>query len=161
MSVEQKPLHDASRSGDTESIMRLLARGATDDERDDFGWTALHCSCYRGQRGACELLVDGDFQSSAKDHEGYTPVHLACLGEHLETLRSLLERSADAVDTGIRGSTPLFQACSRGNGRIARLLLDCLADAHSTPLHHYSPTALSLLLLSVHLHHSESAMHRL
>ena len=39
------PLHDAARKGDIEKMSKILSQRQADiNEKDEYGWTPLHCA---------------------------------------------------------------------------------------------------------------------
>jgi ankyrin repeat protein len=64
------------KSNSTTTILNeLLSRGAPLDERDQNGWTPLHCAASNGTLSACLLLLDAGADHDARSASGSRPLH--------------------------------------------------------------------------------------
>ncbi|BGP00110.1 Ankyrin repeat-containing domain protein [Rhodotorula toruloides] len=93
--VDEAPpsrLHELAISGDANALEAFLRDKAARDsvnERDSYGYTALHLAVDRGNSGAVRALLDAGADRSIQDEDGNTALDLARLAEH-EDLVTLL-----------------------------------------------------------------------
>ena len=129
------PIHDAARSGDVETLQRLLAEGVTpnavdiDDDDDDIEGplrqTPLHVLCGNGNddnmsgRVACfKLLRDAGVNLDATDSvaPGHTALHYAVSHKRVEMVSLLVEAGANVNAADSTGWMALhFAACTAAN----------------------------------------------
>jgi ankyrin repeat protein len=60
-----------------EKCESLIEKGADVNERDRFGWTALHYAANSGRPEICELLIKNGAKAGAKTDNGQTSLMLA------------------------------------------------------------------------------------
>ena len=78
------------------------------DERDpDFGRTALHYACRRGNHDVVRLLLDHGCDLSLKEPDGRSPLHFAAAYGSREMVLELLGRGAEVEDRDNYGCTAL------------------------------------------------------
>lgn len=91
------PLHLASRKGNYDIVMKLLARcdpkGLDSDQR-----TALHHASESGAAGVAALLVDNNVPLNAIDSKGETSIFVAASNNHHKMVRTLSLLGADLND---------------------------------------------------------------
>ena len=51
-------LSKAARRGDIKRVETLLSEGANVNEKDQYGWTALHCSANNGHADVSNVLLE-------------------------------------------------------------------------------------------------------
>lgn len=68
---------EAVKAGDAAAAERALAAGASADERDERGWTALCWAAGRGDAALVRLLVDGGADVTLTGTDGRTPLMIA------------------------------------------------------------------------------------
>lgn len=89
--------------------------------RDVDGDTPLHVMAMRGDRYACQILIDAGADLDAVGDMGLTPLHMAIAYDHIEILDLLLRAGARTDIISEFGETPFQKAISKG-GEIARLV---------------------------------------
>ncbi|BGP32720.1 hypothetical protein JCM10296v2_004503 [Rhodotorula toruloides] len=85
-------VHELAITGDAKALEAFLQDKAARDgvnERDSYGYTALHLAVDRGNSGAVKALLDAGADRSIPDEDGNTALDLARLAEH-EDLVALL-----------------------------------------------------------------------
>ncbi|XP_054722514.1 26S proteasome non-ATPase regulatory subunit 10-like [Uloborus diversus] len=103
--------------------------------------TALHWAAVNGDTERVRALLDGGWNTRARDANGRTPLHMALVWEKEAAAELLAEADCvtDVVDDD--GSTPLHRAAQRGFVNVVSMLLAGGADASAkdgderTPLH--------------------------
>lgn len=86
------PLHQAALLGDTDVLEALLAAGASVDDEDREGATALH---YAAQSMVVVILVMAGADVDHEDHAGRTPGCRARERSNMGVMKVLLDRHAD------------------------------------------------------------------
>lgn len=111
------PLHRAAWEGRTESVKKLLERGAPVDARvrsnepvnADWGSTPLELAASQGHDDCVKLLLDAGADVNARDDRGVSALHRAC--DYPATIELLLSRGTDPRARDAHGHTPLQWAC--------------------------------------------------
>lgn len=136
------PLVHAAAVGDIGSVRAGLTEGASPNEHDDSGWTALHAAATRGHPAVVAVLLGAGADVDARS-EGMTPLlNAAGPTPSGDVIRLLLEAGADPNAADERfGWTPLSRAADYGNEDAAALLIEFGADVH-----HNDPEGFSLLM---------------
>ncbi len=116
-------------AGDLELVKWLHAQGATLDEPDNGGRTALSFAAANGQLEIVRYLADNGADVNRRDVQQRTPLFHAALGDHRDSVAFLLDRGGDVNARDQFGDTPLIVACAKGYGGTAALLLRRGADA--------------------------------
>jgi ankyrin repeat protein len=123
----------AAAYGEVEDVRRLLDGGASPDEPDGSGRTALYGAAVRGDAEVVRMLLaagaDPDRESEG-DGEGLPLCAAACWG-HTETAIALLDAGADPdrrEDGARTAMTALYWAASNGLLTVVNALLDRGAD---------------------------------
>jgi ankyrin repeat protein len=123
-------LQVAASFGLTEIIQLLLGKGANVNEKDEYGWTALHRATENGHLAAVQLLLEKSADVKANANYGGTALHRAAKNGHEAVARLLLEKGADLEAEDNYGGTALHRAAKNGNEAVVRLLLDNDADVN-------------------------------
>ncbi|KAJ7220173.1 hypothetical protein GGX14DRAFT_585918 [Mycena pura] len=146
--VQLPPLHQAALAGDDDAVRHALRSGATVDDLDPAGRSAVMCaiagenwkqldasdaSCTPPVHLRVLRTVVGDAQVSLhtlnapqRAYRGVTPLGMAAWLDSRDAVRVLLEESAGcvAVDaTDAHGATPLMYAARDGRLDVVQLLL--------------------------------------
>eukprot|EP00397_Hematodinium_sp_SG-2012_P043661 GEMP01048586.1.p1 GENE.GEMP01048586.1~~GEMP01048586.1.p1 ORF type:complete len:383 (+),score=100.94 GEMP01048586.1:27-1175(+) len=96
-------LHRAVLSENAESVSALVAATHV-DERNSFGWTALHSAAKLCCAEIIEILAVKKADVNITDSEGRTPLHIAALGrDGGSAIEPLLKHGADARVVTTRG----------------------------------------------------------
>ena len=113
----------ASEDGDAAAVARLLASGASADERvEPGGETPLMRAAARGHEDVVRALLDAGADACARRADGFTPLILAVFFGHEGVVRLLVERGADVSARTSLGTTAARWAESRGFAAMADLL---------------------------------------
>ena len=125
---QQKELIAAARTGDCDTLRRLIAEGYDIDCELKYGSSALTIAASRGQVEALKILVEGGAKVNRRNQFGSSPLQEACDRGHLEAIRVLAELGADVNMPHNNGRTVLFLSAMRRDIRIIKLLLVLGAD---------------------------------
>src|SRR5262245_43306869 len=107
-------LLEAARNGDLEASRAALKRGASLEDRDPKGWTALMFASMRGYDELAVLLIDAGADVNARAHDGSTPLIAAAVMGELGIARALLEGGADPLLENSAGATAQVKAKQYG-----------------------------------------------
>jgi ankyrin repeat protein len=129
-------LHWAVRSGDRQTVERLLAAGADANAPNRYGVRPLAVALEAGDAQLTRRLLEAGADATATDPAGETPLMLAARVGDAELARALLEHGAEveARDEHF-GQTALMIAAREGHLETARVLLAAGAavDAQTRP----------------------------
>ncbi|OCK83144.1 ankyrin [Lepidopterella palustris CBS 459.81] len=124
------PLQAAAGEGHVEIVETLLDNGASINDINREGRTALHSAAVSGQSATVQLLLDRACEPGLRDFDGRTALHLAAQQGYANVVRHLLDISnvdSNASDRGKR--TPLSFACEYRHADVVELLLRVIDDA--------------------------------
>ncbi len=125
-------LHAAAQKGDTATITRLAAAGASLNARDSNGRTPVHVATFARQREVIRVLVKAGADIHLLDKDRYDAVTIASVADDEETLRTLLALGASAKQVTSRyDGTALIAAAHLGHDGVVRQLI-----AAGAPLDH-------------------------
>lgn len=109
----------------------LLSHGASLDEVDDDGYTALHAAAGWSDETVIDLFLSKKCPVNAKTSAGFTPLHEAVEFDRVDAARLLLERGADVnAQNNARGSA-LMIAAEKANRPMVETLLAYGANTES------------------------------
>lgn len=113
-----------------EAVHTAIEAGASVDERDDMGHTALMLACLAGRIDVAEALLDaGASPNRRTSDKEETVLHLlAARAEGAAALDLLLTRPVRAERRDRFGWTPLMVAARAGNTANVRVLLGACTD---------------------------------
>jgi len=96
---DEDSLHGAVLENDPEKLEKYIAShdGIDLDEKDEYGFTALHLAADRGYLSAVKVLLAKGANIGVKDPDGHTAVSLARVGEHYDILAYLEKDLADGT----------------------------------------------------------------
>ncbi|XP_036354507.1 serine/threonine-protein phosphatase 6 regulatory ankyrin repeat subunit A-like, partial [Octopus sinensis] len=133
------------KGADRRIIDILIDAGSQIEEKDRWGFTALHWAVLRKHLQTVELLLSRGSNINEKTNRGYTPLHLAANSspEWTDGVKAIMNRSAVEVNPRNEdGRTPLHLACWRGHLHTVDLLLghngidaNVVDNDGDTPLH--------------------------
>jgi len=128
----------ASQMGHLTMVTHLIGRGASIDQPDERGMTALHYAVISSQSQVVDYLLRCKADPNLAGPEGY-PVTVAARQGHQVILELLLSHGAKV---NLPGQSPLHEAAGQGHNGIASLLIKSGADVNQqddkgrTPLHY-------------------------
>ena len=112
--------------GRTNSPVKLLLEaGASVNQTNSVGQTALHMCCHSGQNTILKTLLSHSSDVHLRDAFGRTPLHYACKYNSLDIIDLLLEAGAQANIVDSRGLTELELAAQSGadpDSKVRRLI---------------------------------------
>lgn len=120
------PLLVAAEKGNAEIIKHLIEAGASVDEQDEEGFSALHIAAAgRDDTKALEALVR-DYSADIQVHlrNGSQPIHSAAAKGTAQHVKVLVDAGANIDQKNNSGRTPLHWAADSGNWDTLEMLLD-------------------------------------
>ena len=126
--ASDRPLIDAVRSGDGDSVRALLAAGADAGAAEPDGSTALLWASHRDDAASVRALIDAGADVNAGNDLGATPLWAAGENGGAAVARMLLDAGADPNRALLSGETPVMVAARAGSAAVVRLLADAGAD---------------------------------
>ena len=127
-------LSNAINAGDTHLLSRLLTIGASINECDENGSSALHVALTSKRPELAEWIIEHAFggKVSVANELGQTPLHIAATNDYNSMASKLLEAGASAEVRDNIGITPLSVASTRGNGELCCELVRYGAEVDDT-----------------------------
>jgi len=119
-----KSIFKAVLTGDEESLLVLIRKGADLNGKDKQGLPPLHWAAYRGVNNTLRLLIEHGAEVNTANHIGYTPLMVASREGRIETVRLLLEHRADVNAQTNDQSTALTLAATYAHSGVVELLLE-------------------------------------
>lgn len=127
--TEARTLHEAVAIKSGAELDRLIAEGASIDDRNDVGRTALHDAALAGWLEGVETLLQARADVDALDDREASPIMRIATGPDAASIaKALIAAGADVKRGTIQGWTPLHQADDPG---VVRELLNAGVDADS------------------------------
>lgn len=118
-----RAIFSAAEEGNAAEVERMLASGASADERMTAGGeTPLMRAAARGHEEVVRVLLDAGADVCARRADGFTPLILAVFFGHEGVVRLLVERGADASARTNLGTTAARWAEARGFASMAEVL---------------------------------------
>jgi len=126
------PVADAAMRGDLSTVKALIARGASVNDAQGDGMTALHWASDRGDSAMAAVLLAAKADVKAATRIGrYTPLHVAARGGHGAIVAALLNAGADANGLTETGVTALHLASASGTVEGIKALIAGGADPNA------------------------------
>lgn len=157
----EAPLNAAAARGDVEEIRRLIAAGASPNERSRFGGSQpLHSAARGGHPEAVRVLIELHSDVKGIDDQRATPLHRAAivsngrpLGVDSERGRNaaaivLLEHGANPNAQDYSENTPLHAAVGGLDVPLIKILMDHGADPNIRNRERYRPADMVPIHLS-------------
>ena len=128
----QRPsLVDAAKNADRTALRTLLEKGASVNEAEADGTTALHWASYRDDVESADLLIRAGAKVNAANDLGATPLWAASVNGSAAMVRRLLQAGANANAALLLGETPLMVASRSGNADVVEQLLAKRANVNA------------------------------
>ena len=128
--LQRTPLWWAASSGQRETVMMLIDRGADLDKSPQHR-DLLLISAETGCEGLARLLLDRGVPPNVQDTNGRTALSWVAAEGHEVTVTLLLNKNANVNIEDDFGRSPLSRAAARGHDMIVMLLLDRGSDINS------------------------------
>lgn len=127
-------IFDAVLQSDYETVRRLLSKGASVNEIDQFGESLLHIAAKAGDAKMCHLLLSHGADPRLEDSNGDGPADLAFRGNHTEALRNIVAVTQNLqampkrnVSVHRPGDAPSFsEVISKGSKMLRLSLSPCI-----------------------------------
>lgn len=136
-------LHRATRDGDRNRVLELLANRPNATRGIWFHYSALHAAAAFGETDIVTALLACGAAINEEDRDGKTPLHIATAAGHSKTVTALLANGADSERKDRYGRTSLHVAAIYGATDCVTVLLDAGAQMTAT-VEGYGMTALHL-----------------
>jgi len=109
MRERYKSLRDACRSGDSNTIRKLVEGGCDVNHAklDNYEFTPLHHAAWKGKTDAVTMLLALGARPDPTNRDLKTPLHLAASNGKASTVRALVRRGAKLSMEDAEGNTPL------------------------------------------------------
>ena len=118
-------IFQAAATGNIGRIKELLANGAGVNQRDNFGFTALHLAASRGHEAvATRLIIELGADINQQSRPGMAALHCAAMNGHEAVVARLIELGADMNQTTYKGKTAVDIATAYNRHTIVALLND-------------------------------------
>jgi ankyrin repeat protein len=137
-------LHRCAEFGDLQRLKQLVEGGATIEEVDEDGMTALLMASERGHYEIVVYLVEHNANVAHIDEVGTTALHWACMSGKLSSVKCLLEHGARVTERSEDGQTPLLYAALHGSLEVVQYLLSSEGGASISETDDDGNTALFL-----------------
>ena len=140
---QETPLMFAAKTGDLDTLMKLIQSDLGLDEVDSNGRTAFLKACIGGEFQAAKFLLNAGAQINARDNNGQTAAHFTVLDRSsqraIRFLKQLLiKNKADLNVCDVSGFTPLmlcaksryYKFLSKGRPDLIKILIDAKVDVN-------------------------------
>lgn len=140
------PIINASASGDSSAVQKLLNEGANINEQDSGGATSLYYAVSTRDYKFIKMLIDKGANVNSRDKRKITPLMLSTTYGSTEIVELLIESGADINAKDYSDETPLLYATGAIDFRIAKALIDKGANINAqnnvgmTALHYAAQT---------------------
>jgi len=119
----------AARTGDTETVRRLLESGADVEAKDEMHHSSvLMWAAHEGHTDVMNLLIQNGAEIDARKPTGETALWFAAQKGQLQTMKILVDHGADIELTGRNDRTAVEVARENGHEEIAVFLEDAGAS---------------------------------
>jgi uncharacterized protein len=137
------PLMAAAAAGHTEVLRELMSRGASVEQADSWGNTALMHACSTAKSSDCILALAEQLRARGEGGQAalnksnrmlVTPLHGACENGLADAALGLIRAGANLEARTRSGETPLIKAAQKGDANIevVKALLSSGASVHAT-----------------------------
>lgn len=123
--LRKSPLHEIARHpGMVDMVALLIDKGASVDETDIQGESAIHYAVRSGEVACVQLLLERGADINAASEGGETPLTVAAAFGLRPIAEFLLERGADVRKRTRRGATALHLAAEENHEELVKILID-------------------------------------
>jgi ankyrin repeat protein len=119
-------IHTAAKSGDLESLIRLVERDSKIvEEKDNTGLTPLQWAVFNGHLNIVKKLLELDADISVQTNGGSSLLHVAAENGHKECVELLISKKLSLEAKTKSGSTPLMAASTfPGSSEVLTILIN-------------------------------------
>lgn len=125
------PLWLAAKSGNAGAVSRLLHAGASCEETDESGDSALLVAALGGHADCTATLIFAGANIHAKNVLGWTPLIAAAQKGHTDVAKLLIAAGAQVNEKDKIGRTPLMGASATGRDAIISALIGAGVDVNA------------------------------
>ena len=122
----------AIRSGDVETVKRLVQQGADVNSVNPFGDTPLATAINAGSAEILQILTDAGANVRGTDGAGNSFIHLALRQDNADLVRVLTSAGADPNEKDAIGNPAIQVAIVKNQPEIVRFLVNGGADVNGT-----------------------------
>lgn len=134
MVLGHTPMTIAAAWGHTEVVSLLLDHGASVDQQNEDGVSALQCAASTAKSEMVKLLLDRKADVNHRDKNGRTPLFdAACSKCPPENARLLIAKGADINATDNKGKTAFYYAQANANQGVMDVLVKAGANGGKMP----------------------------
>lgn len=138
-------LHRAAHDGDVNAIVKLVADGASLEERDRWGRTPIHVAAFASHEGALRALAEAGADMNALENSAYDVVTIAAVENFPELMSLAIELgNSPGLTTSPYDGTALIAAAHLGHVDVVRRLIEAGA-----PLDHVNNLGWTALIEAV------------
>lgn len=139
---------------DTIEAIRLINKGCSLKDKDEFERNALHISCESGLSEVSQYLIQSGINIDSKGQNENYPIHCAVLGNDLAIVKKLIKAGQQPDITNLNGDTALHIAVKMGYTDIVNFLipytdLSIRNNLGHTPLLNFSSDTSAEILLTL------------
>jgi hypothetical protein len=122
----------AARDGDFDQVRELISAGASVNQPERDGSTAVLWAAYQSDPEMINALIEAGADVNASNRLGVTPLLQAARTGDAPVIRALLDGGADIAAAAREGETPLMAAARTGRVDAVALLLEHGSDPNAT-----------------------------
>jgi ankyrin repeat protein/CHAT domain-containing protein len=105
--MQKQGLIDAVKNTDLTEFKQLIEKGYDVNQKDKFGWTALHYAARDNKTEFARMLLENDADPDIQKDDGYTAFMLAARNNQIPMLKLLIEYKADSALKDKNGKTAI------------------------------------------------------
>ena len=129
LTMSAQKLVNACKSGDIETVTRLVSRGTDVNSEDRFGVTGLHRAMQQNKLQIVRYLLASDNIKLGKSNSiGYTPLHHGCINNSDASVKLFLAHPSCTGDIinkrDSEGNTAVMWAAKQGHLQCVKLLTE-------------------------------------
>ncbi|CAL1531290.1 unnamed protein product [Lymnaea stagnalis] len=118
----------AAENGLETTVELLCEKGASVNEIDQLGWTALMKASQNGHFKVVKILADRGANLNNRNVDDMTSAMIASLYGHTQVIEILIEKGANINETNKFGLTALIIASYHGNSSIVEVIVNANGD---------------------------------
>jgi len=128
---EWTPFITACQNNSPKCIKLLIEKGCNIDQKDHYGRTGLHYTCYYWDPTEnTKFLINAGCKVNEQTDSGKTPLFYACKINCEERVKLLIEAGCDVNKQMVNGMTALHKCCKHERKECAKLLIEAGCDMY-------------------------------